>query len=106
MRPRCPRCNTKLLYTQVDYRGSFPCPSCNQLLYIPHAYTVAPPLALLLVSPAGVYFFVLSGYFLGLGAILACVPALSLAAFVGRTLVPPIIRVDKGITSNFTTLNL
>ncbi len=106
MRPRCPRCNSRLLYTQVDYRGSFPCPSCNQLLYIPHAYTVARTWATLLISAAGLYFVGLRGYSLVLGAILAWVPALFLDAFVGRTLVPPIIRVDKGITSNFTTLNL
>ena len=62
--------------------------------------------ATLLISAAGLYFVGLRGYSLVLGAILAWVPALFLDAFVGRTLVPPIIRVDKGITSNFTTLNL
>jgi hypothetical protein len=106
MRPRCPRCNNKLLYTQVDYRGSFPCPSCNQLLYIPQAYTVARAWATLLISAAGLYFVGLRGYSLLLGAILAWVPALFLDAFVGRTLVPPLILIVKGITSKFTNLNL
>jgi len=106
MRPRCPRCNNRLLYTQVRYRDSFPCPSCNQLLYIPQAYTLARTWATLLISAAGLYFVGLRGYSLLLGAILAWVPALFLDAFVGRTLVPPIIRIDKGITSKFTTLNL
>src|SRR5258708_30891543 len=106
MRPRCPRCNNRLLYTQVDYRGSFPCPSCNQLLYIPPAYTLARGWATLLISAAGLYFIGLRGYSLVLGAILTCVPALFLDATLGRALFPPFIRIDKSITSNFTTLNL
>src|SRR5260370_17950155 len=103
MRPRCPRCNNRLLYTQVDYRGSFPCPSCNQLLYIPQAYTLARGWATLLISAAGLYFIGLRGYSLVLGAILAWGPELFLDAFVGRTLIPPIVRVDPDITSHFTT---
>src|SRR4030081_199918 len=106
MLPRCPRCDNSLRYQQVRYRGSFPCPSSNQLLYIPPAYTLARGWATLLISAAGLYFIGLRGYSLVLGAILAWVPALFLDPFVGRKLVPPIIRVDKGITSNFTTLNL
>jgi hypothetical protein len=106
MLPRCPRCDNSLRYRQVDYRASFPCPSCNQLLYIPRAYLLARSWAILLISAAGLYFIDLRGYSLVLGAILAWVPALFLDAFVGRTLVPPIIRTDKSITSKFTTLNL
>ncbi|SRR6266436_3075583 len=106
MRPRCPRCNNRLLYTQVGYRGSFPCPSCNQLLYIPPAYTLARFWATLLISVVGLYLIGLRGYSLVLAAILAWVPALFLDATVGRALFPPIIRTDKNITSNFTTLNL
>ena len=106
MLPRCPRCNKRLRYTQVRYRDSFLCPSCNQLLYIPQAYTLARGWATLLISVAGLYFIGLRGYFLLLGAILAWVPAVCLDAIVGRALFPPIIRIDKGMTSNFTTLNL
>ena len=106
MRPRCPNCYSKLLYTQVRYRDSFPCPSCNRLLYIPQAYTVVRSWATLLIAAAGLYLIGLHGYSLVLGAILAWVPALFLDATLGRALFPPIIRVDKGITSKFTTLNL
>jgi len=106
MLPRCPRCNSALRYRQVRYRDSFPCPICNQLLYIPHAYLLARAWAILLVSAAGLYFIGLRGYSLVLGAILAWVPAVCLDAFVGRTLFPPIIRTDRDITSNFTILNL
>jgi hypothetical protein len=106
MLPRCPRCNNRLRYTQVRDGESFPCPSCNQLLYIPQAYTVARFWAALLISAAGLYLIGLRGYSLVLGAILAWVPALFLDATLGRALFPPIIRVDKGITSKFTTLNL
>src|SRR5260370_33077719 len=86
MRPRCPRCNNRLLYTQVDYRGSFPRPSCNQLLYIPQAYTRARGWATLLISAAGVYFIGLRGFSPLLGAILAWVPALFWDAFRGGAL--------------------
>ncbi len=106
MLPRCPRCNNSLRYTQLRYRDSFACPSCNQFLYIPHAYTVARAWATLLISAAGLYLVGLQGYSLLLAAILAWVPALFLDATVGRILFPPIIRADKNITSNFTTLNL
>src|SRR6266852_2178972 len=106
MRPRCPHCNNTLRYDQLRYRDSFPCPSCNQLLCIPHAYTVARTWAALLISAAGLYFIGLRRYPLVLGAILAWVPALVLDAFVGRILIPPIIRTDKSIFSNFTTLDM
>ncbi len=55
-----PRCNNSLRYQQVRYRDSFPCPSCNQLLYIPHAYTAARTWATLLISAAGLYFYTTS----------------------------------------------
>jgi uncharacterized protein (DUF983 family) len=105
MRPRCPHCNNTLRYDQLLYRESFPCPSCNQLLYIPQAYTVARSWATLLILVAGLYLIGLRGYSLVLAAILTWVPARFLDAFVGRILFPPFIRMDKN-TSNFTTLNL
>jgi hypothetical protein len=106
MLPRCPRCNNSLRYQQVRYGDSFPCPSCNQLLYIPPAYTLARGWAPLLISAIGLYFIGLRGYSLMLGAILALVPALFLDVTLGRALFPPIIRIDQDITSKFTTLNL
>src|SRR3989442_11145895 len=98
MLPKCPSCKNSLQFTQLRYRDSFPCPSCNQLLYIPHAYTVARTWATLLISAAGLYFIGLRGYSLVLGAILAWVPALFLDATVGRILFPPIILTDNRTT--------
>jgi hypothetical protein len=106
MRPRCPHCNSSLRYTQVRYKVSFPCPLCNQLLCIPQAYTAARAYATLIIFAAGLYFIGLRGYSLLLVTILAWVPALFLDAFVGRMFFPPMIRIDKDITSNFTKLNL
>ncbi|PYV66788.1 MAG: hypothetical protein DMG96_41340 [Acidobacteria bacterium] len=106
MLPKCPSRKNSLQFTQLRYRDPFPCPLCSQLLYIPHAYTVARTWAILLISAAGLYFIGLRGYSLVLGAILAWVPALILDAILVRAFFPPIIRTDKNITSNFTTLNL
>jgi hypothetical protein len=107
MLPRCPRCNNTLRYDQLRYRDSFPCPSCNQLLYIPQAYTLARGWATLLITVAGLYYFIgLRGYSLVLGVILACVPAQFLDATVGRILFPPIIRAHRSITSDINSLNL